>query len=69
QAMVCGTDQAGNLLYCYQKPAVPVKCPEGCVCLTKAEADRLGYELCLGQAMVCGTDQAGNLKYCYQKPR
>jgi hypothetical protein len=56
-------------MYCFQKPAEPVQCPQGCVCLTKEEAAKLGYQLCGGQAIQCGKDQSGNPLYCFQKPQ
>ncbi|RZN33433.1 MAG: PGF-CTERM sorting domain-containing protein [Methanophagales archaeon ANME-1-THS] len=61
--------QQGIYKYCFrtveeEKPS----CPEGCVCLTAAEAKELGYELCKGEKIICGYDQSGNPMYCYQKP-
>ncbi|MDI6884846.1 MAG: PGF-CTERM sorting domain-containing protein [archaeon] len=43
-------------------------CPEGCTCLTEAEANKLGYTLCEGIKKICGYDQYQNPMYCYQKP-
>ena len=75
QLMQCGKDQSGNPMYCFTKtkpaevtPAPLVECPQGCFCLTKEEADKLGYQLCQGQKMQCSVDKAGNPMYCFQKP-
>ncbi|MCK4731808.1 MAG: hypothetical protein KAT65_05040, partial [Methanophagales archaeon] len=43
-------------------------CPEGCECLTEAQANELGYEYCEGEKIVCGYDQYQNPIYCYEKP-
>jgi hypothetical protein len=55
-------------MLCYET-RTEVECPQGCECLslTPAEAERLGYSLCMGQQMVCGYDAAGNALYCYEK--
>ena len=42
-------------------------CPEGCECLTEAQAKELGYEYCEGAKTLCGYDQYQNSMYCYQK--
>jgi hypothetical protein len=75
QLIQCGTDQSGNPMYCFTKQPPPqvqptplVECPKGCFCLTKEEADKLGYELCQGQKLQCSVDKAGNPLYCFQKP-
>ncbi|MDI6810294.1 MAG: PGF-CTERM sorting domain-containing protein [archaeon] len=59
-------------MYCYQKPTVtptptPV-CPEGCVCLTVDEANKLGFAPCKGGKIFCGYDQYQKPMYCYEKP-
>jgi hypothetical protein len=43
-------------------------CPEGCECLTEAQAKEFGYEYCGGEKIVCGYDQYKNPMYCYEKP-
>jgi len=74
------TDEQGNLIrcevidaeqgiykYCFRTAEKPT-CPEGCSCLSEAEAKNLGYELCNGEKISCGYDQYQNPLYCYQKP-
>lgn len=43
-------------------------CPEGCECLTEAQAKELRYEYCEGEKIVCGYDQYQKPMYCYEKP-
>ena len=43
-------------------------CPEGCECMTPAQAKELGCELCEGKEIICGYDQYQNPMYCYEKP-
>jgi len=46
-----------------------VECPQGCRCLTEAEAKRLGLTWCQRQRIVCEYDAAGNAtKYCFEEP-
>jgi hypothetical protein len=69
---LCGYDQYQNPLYCYEKPVVTPTptpaCSDDCVCLTEAEAKKLGYSLCQGEKKLCGYDQYQNPLYCYEKP-
>jgi len=50
------------------KEAPPTECPEGCECLTEAQAKELGYEYCGGEQIICGYDQYQKPMYCYEKP-
>jgi len=68
QKTQCGTDKAGNPLYCFQKQTEAVPCPPECFCLTEEEAARQGYQFCQGQVVQCGTDPSGNPLYCFSKP-
>jgi len=43
-------------------------CPEGCECLTEAQAKELGYVYCGGEKIICGYDQYQKPMYCYEKP-
>jgi len=43
------------------------ECPEGCECLTKEEAYKLGYKLCNDVETVCGETSTGEVKYCWEK--
>ncbi len=53
---------------CKIKVEAKPTCPEGCECLTEAQAKELGYEYCQGEKTVCGYDQYQNPMYCYEKP-
>jgi hypothetical protein len=64
----CGTDPAGNIMYCFEPVQTQTVCPTGCECMTEAEAKRLGYNLCNGQKVQCGTNPLGVATYCFQKP-
>lgn len=44
-------------------------CPDGCGCLTEAQAKELGYAYCEGEKTLCGYDQSKIPMYCYQKPK
>jgi len=44
-----------------------VQCPQGCRCLTEAEARKYGLTWCQGQVTQCGRDAAGNAKYCFEE--
>jgi hypothetical protein len=65
QKTQCGTDSAGNKMYCFE-PQQEVTCPSDCRCLTEAEAIEYGYNLCNGQEVRCGTDANGSPKYCFE---
>ncbi len=54
-------------MYCW-KPAEQVQCPQGCACVTEAEANKYGYTWCQNQKIPCGKDTTGALLYCFQKP-
>lgn len=61
----CGPEEWHS---CQIKVEAKPICPEGCECLTEAQAKDLGYEYCGGEKIVCGYDQYQNPMYCYQKP-
>jgi len=49
-------------------PPPDEECPDGCYCLTKAEAKERGYALCGGREVLCGYDDSGAAKYCFEEP-
>ena len=61
----CGPDEWHS---CKIKVEAKPVCPEGCECLTEAQAKELGYEYCEGEKIICGYDQYQNPMYCYEKP-
>ena len=64
----CGTDTAGNALYCYETEPEEVTCPDGCVCLSPAEAARDKLNVCAEEPGICGLTATGAPKYCYEEP-
>jgi len=69
---VAGATGAAQIVrYCWKPPA-EVTCPQGCYCLTKADADGRGYTT-LCQDQPCGyvagaTTAMQTPKYCYKPP-
>ena len=65
---VCGYDDDGTPLACVEPPqSEQTECPQGCFCLTKAEAEERGYtSVC--QDKPCGYDADGNAKLCFKEP-
>ena len=49
-------------------PPSDEECPDGCYCLTRAEAKERGYTLCDGRDVLCGYDDSGAAKYCFEEP-
>lgn len=61
----CGTDAAGNVMYCYRQ-ASEDECPPACQCLSDREARALGYTLCGGKRISCGYVPGGAQRWCYE---
>ncbi len=66
EVKICGYDETGNAMYCFEKPGT-IRCPEGCVCLNPSKAEELGYPRCPQETRSCGYDDEGNALYCYLK--
>lgn len=50
-------------------PPEEARCPNGCRCLTRLEAEEEGYTAwCRGEIKICGYDDQQNERYCYEKP-
>ena len=50
-------------------PPEEARCPDGCRCLTKLEAEEVGYTAwCRGEIKICGYDDQQNERYCFEKP-
>jgi len=62
---ICGPEEWHA---CKIKAEAKPICPEGCECLTEAQAKELGYVYCGGEKIICGYDQYQNPMYCYEKP-
>jgi len=63
----CDYDDQQNPLYCW-KPGEEVQCPQGCFCVTEAEAAEYGYTWCQNQKILCGKDATtGADRYCFQR--
>lgn len=67
-ATVDGYDLEAQATKVWISKPTEVQCPQGCRCLTEAEAKRLGLTWCQGQKIVCEYDAAGNAKkYCFEE--
>ncbi|RLG27355.1 hypothetical protein DRN70_02240, partial [Methanosarcinales archaeon] len=62
---ICGPEEWDA---CKIKVEAKPICPEGCECLTEAQAKELGYVYCGGEKIICGYDQYQKPMYCYEKP-
>jgi hypothetical protein len=60
----CGTDAAGNVMYCYRESQD--ECPGICECLSDREARALGYTLCGGKRIPCGYAPGAAERWCYE---
>jgi len=68
-ATVDGYDLEAQATKAWISKPTKVECPQGCRCLTEAEAKRLGLTWCQRQRIVCEYDAAGNAtKYCFEEP-
>ncbi|MFO8144022.1 MAG: hypothetical protein R6T78_05060 [Dehalococcoidales bacterium] len=48
-------------------PPPDEECPDGCYCLTRAQAKERDYTLCEGEEVICGYDDDGEAKYCFEE--
>ena len=67
---VCGEDDLGNPLSCFEKTMTvePVPCVKGCTCLDAAMVNVPGYRYCGGTKTLCDYDISKNPQYCFEKP-
>ena len=74
---VCGEDDLGNPLSCFEKPVtvvpvpvapvqVPQECPPSCACYTREVGLQKAYTLCGGEETLCGYVKDQVPMYCYQ---
>lgn len=50
-------------------PSAMATCPSGCTCMTWAEAEKYGYQLCGGKKIICDYDKFKEPMYCFTKPK
>ncbi len=67
----CVSDDPASIPeFCYQKPEKQetLQCPDGCRCMTEAEARKARLSFCRNEKSECSTGTSRVQEYCYQAP-